>query len=317
MNYLRHGELLCPDDKILRNELLIEASFYQVQGIISQLQDPLTKLSRIIKNGDHGSTVMSWLPSVASCTLIFRASSDGKTAGDFHRCCDNKGPTLIVIQSEENILGGYTSKSWTSRKCLIKYILVLRWIVYFTENISIEPTAVTTWRKHCTVVADKWEQWIENNYKITRDNKLRQFYFKLLHRILVTNKELTRFGITDCTMCVMCGENDSIEHTFFECRSFLKLCDESLQWFNISHKTNIKPTPLQVFLNLPTPAFNLSNKQTKDLCLLLLYVKQYHYGCKSMQKKTDTSEFISKFIMQLEIEVWHDSATLLSALYVY
>ena len=89
----------------------------------------------------------------------------------------------------------------------------------FTENISVEPTAVTTWRKHCTVVADKWEQCIENNYKITRDNKLRQFYFKLLHRILVTNKELTRFGITDCTMCVMCGENDSIEHTFFECRS--------------------------------------------------------------------------------------------------
>ena len=136
----------------------------------------------------------------------------------------------------------------------------------FTENISIEPTAVTTWGKHCT------------------------------------NKELTRFGITDCTMCVMCGENDSIEHTFFECCSFLNLCDESIQWFNISYKTNIKLTPLQVFLNLPTPAFNLSNKQTKDLCLLI-YVKQYHYGCKSMQKKTDTSEFISKFIMQLEIEV--------------
>ena len=172
----------------------------------------------------------------------------------------------------------------------------------FIENISIEPTAVTTWRKHCTVVADKWEQCTESNYKITRDNKLRQFYFKLLHRILVTNKELTRFGITDCNMCVMCGENDSIEHTFFECCSFLNLCDESIQWFNISYKTNIKLTPLQVFLNLPTPAFNLSNKQTKDLCLLLLYVKQYHYGCKSMQKKTDTSEFISKFIMQLEIE---------------
>ncbi|CAH3114491.1 unnamed protein product [Porites lobata] len=77
----------------------------------------------------------------------------------------------------------------------------------------------------------------------------------------------------------------------------------SKDWFNISLKTNIKLTPLQVFLNLPTPAFNLSNKQTKDLCLLLLYVKQYHYGCKSLQKKTDTSEFISKFIMQLEIEV--------------
>ena len=43
----------------------------------------------------------------------------------------------------------------------------------------------------------------------------RQFYFKLLHRILVTNKELKRFGITDCDKCVMCGENDSIEHALF------------------------------------------------------------------------------------------------------
>ena len=122
MNYLRHGELLCPDDKMLRNQLLNEASFYQVQGIISQLKERLNKLhvSKIITNEDHSSTVMSWLPSGASCTLIFRASSDGKTAADFHRCCDDKGPTLIVIQSGEYIFGGYTSKSWTSRKCLIE-----------------------------------------------------------------------------------------------------------------------------------------------------------------------------------------------------
>ena len=124
LNYLRHGELLCPDDKMLRNELLNEASFYQVQGIISQLTESLTKLSKIITENSQASTVMSWLPSGASCTLIFRASSDGKSGADFHRCCDNKGPTLIVIQSKEYIFGGYTSKSWTSRKCLIKYILV-------------------------------------------------------------------------------------------------------------------------------------------------------------------------------------------------
>ena len=138
LNYLRHGELLCPDDKILRNELLNEASFYQVQGIICQLTKSLITLSKIIMENSQAFTVMSWLPSVASCTLIFRASNDGKTAPDFHRCCDNKGPTLIVIQSGEFIFGGYTSKSWTSRKCLIKYILVLRWKVYFIElNLTI------------------------------------------------------------------------------------------------------------------------------------------------------------------------------------
>ena len=97
LNYLRHGELLCPDDKMLRNELLNEASFYQVQGIISQLTESLITLSKIIMENSQASTVMSWLPSGASCTLIFRASNDGQTASDFHRCCDNKGPTLIVI----------------------------------------------------------------------------------------------------------------------------------------------------------------------------------------------------------------------------
>ena len=144
---------------------------------------------------------------------------------------------------------------------------------------------------------------IQNNYKITRDNKLRQFYFKLLHRILVTNKELKRFGITDCDKCVMCGENDSIEHTFFECQLFLKLSDESLQWFNSLHKINISLTSNQYFLNLPTSTANLSYKQTKDWGLLLLYAKQYHYACKIMRKKQDSSELISKFIIQLEIEI--------------
>ena len=119
MNYLRNGELLYPENKILRKELLNEADFYQIQGIIAQLSENLTKLSKIIKNEDHGFTVMSWLPPCASCTLLFRARIDGKTAADFHRCCDNKGPTLIVIQSGVYIFGGYTSKSWTSRMCPI------------------------------------------------------------------------------------------------------------------------------------------------------------------------------------------------------
>ena len=142
----------------------------------------------------------------------------------------------------------------------------------------------------------------QNNYKITRDNKLRQFYFKLLHRILVTNTELKYFGITDCVKCVMCGENDFIEHAFLECQSFQKLCDESLQWFNNLHQTNVSLTLLQVFLNLPTPTTSLSNKQTKDLRFLLLYAKQYHYACKTMQKKVDTSEYISKLIIQFKID---------------
>ena len=98
----------------------------------------------------------------------------------------------------------------------------------FVEEINTEPTAIKSGRKKCPEVADNWVNCIQNNYKITRDNKLRQFYLKLLHRILVSNKELKRFGITDCEKCVMCGENDSIEHTFFECQSLTSLFKGSI-----------------------------------------------------------------------------------------
>ena len=116
MNYLRNGELLCPEDKIIRKELLAEAKFYQIQGIIKQLEGANSLLggSLIIKNENHHSTLKSWLPPNATCSLLFRASPDGKTPADFHRCCDGKGPTLVVIKSGEYIGGGYTTKSWES-----------------------------------------------------------------------------------------------------------------------------------------------------------------------------------------------------------
>ena len=119
MNYLRDGELLCPEDRTDKG-LLKEAKFYQVQGIIEQMEDKtpmspgLLGSSLIVKNKTHHSALQSWLPPNATCSLLYRASTDGKTLADFHRCCDNKGPTLVLIKSGEYIFGGYTSKSWES-----------------------------------------------------------------------------------------------------------------------------------------------------------------------------------------------------------
>ena len=50
------------------------------------------------------------------------------------------------------------------------------------EEIKTEPAAIKSWRKNCPEVADNWLKCIQNNYEITRGNKLRQFYFKFLHR---------------------------------------------------------------------------------------------------------------------------------------
>ena len=92
--------------------------------MIYQLEQAIFPLaSSVIKNKDHRFSIMSWLPEGAACSLLYLASADGKTAKDFHRCCDNKGPTLVVIKSGQFICGGYTSKSWSSRKCFFFFFL--------------------------------------------------------------------------------------------------------------------------------------------------------------------------------------------------
>ena len=45
--------------------------------------------------------------------LLYVASQHEYSAKQFHLLCDNKGPLLVIIQSEfGNVFGGFTSKSW-------------------------------------------------------------------------------------------------------------------------------------------------------------------------------------------------------------
>ena len=50
--------------------------------------------------------------------MLFRKSNNGNSFDEFHRLCDNQGKTLVLIQTDNNlIIGGYTTKDWnTSEK---------------------------------------------------------------------------------------------------------------------------------------------------------------------------------------------------------
>ena len=116
LNYLRTGQLVVPEDKIIRKELLIEAEFYQVEGIINGLTARPFNDS-VILSSDQRQTLIGWLkdtPTSVSCNynLLYRASRNGWAASNFHSCCDNKGPTVTVVKSGNYIFGGYTEHQW-------------------------------------------------------------------------------------------------------------------------------------------------------------------------------------------------------------
>ncbi|KAL9951571.1 hypothetical protein ACROYT_G044255 [Oculina patagonica] len=118
LNYLRTGQLIVPKDEIIREELLAEAEFYQVEGIIEALT-PRPFKDSVILSSDQCQTLMTWLKETRVLTnfsgnLLYRASRDGWNSCHFHSCCDNKGSTVTVIKSGNYIFGGYTEEQWDS-----------------------------------------------------------------------------------------------------------------------------------------------------------------------------------------------------------
>jgi len=126
LNYLRTGKLTLPEGATFLKELLEEAEFYQIQGIIDELRlsEPTVQASNptkpfeqsdILTNENHRSALKGWLPSQeGKWRLLFRASRDGFAAATFHSRCDKKGPTVTIVKSGNNIFGGFAEESWTS-----------------------------------------------------------------------------------------------------------------------------------------------------------------------------------------------------------
>ncbi|XP_078350460.1 BTB/POZ domain-containing adapter for CUL3-mediated RhoA degradation protein 3-like [Oculina patagonica] len=115
LNYLRHGELILPDSAAFLKELEAEAKFYQIQGILNQMKLAFEQ-SEILTDEDHRRVLKGWLPpQKGEWRLLFRASRDGFAVKTFHTKCDNKGPTVSIVQNGRNIFGGFTELSWKSQ----------------------------------------------------------------------------------------------------------------------------------------------------------------------------------------------------------
>jgi hypothetical protein len=58
--------------------------------------------------------LQEWLGEKCKWHLCYRASRDGWSSQDFHKNCDNKGPTVVLVKANDCIFGGYTDQNWES-----------------------------------------------------------------------------------------------------------------------------------------------------------------------------------------------------------
>ena len=56
--------------------------------------------------------LQKWLDGRCEWNLCYRASRDGWSAQEFHKNCDKKGPTVVLVKVNDCIFGGYTDQTW-------------------------------------------------------------------------------------------------------------------------------------------------------------------------------------------------------------
>ena len=140
LNYLRTGKLVLPEDMVVRRELLTEAKYYQIEGIIKELKATPFKDSAILSS-EQRQTLIDWLKDTLQSAsddyaLLYRASRDGWAAADFHSYCDSKGPTVTVIKNTGNyVFGGYTEEQWQSGKG--PFVYYVPWWRWFFHNYPL------------------------------------------------------------------------------------------------------------------------------------------------------------------------------------
>ena len=143
-----------------------------------------------------------------------------------------------------------------------------------------------------------WTRIFKSLKNICKETKLKEFQFKLIHRTIVTKKELFRFGIKTDDECLYCGDKDSIEHSFIEC-AFTKLFTQNvLNWFNRVNECQISPTTEETLFGIT--ASSLDSTIIRRFNYTALYMRHYIYSSKLNSLAISIQDFISKLLIKYD-----------------
>ena len=104
-----------------------------------------------------------------------------------------------------------------------------------------------------------WENKFENKicdftwsniFTCTKETKLQDFQWKIVHNIFPTNILLNRMGIKNTEKCETCGVTEYVEHMFYECKRIENFWNKVESLIKIKFDKNIKLDKINVILGI-------------------------------------------------------------------
>ena len=88
-----------------------------------------------------------------------------------------------------------------------------------------------------------------------------------------------RFGIKPDDDCLYCGETDSVDHSFKDCRFVISFETEVIKWFNARNNSKFNPAIEEKLFGLDKSSYN--KELEKKFNYTMLFMRYYIYSCLS------------------------------------
>ena len=127
-----------------------------------------------------------------------------------------------------------------------------------------------------------FETYYNLHSKSLRDISLRSFQFKILHRILPTNKLLFKMKINNYSLCDFCNSYiETLEHLFWECGVSRNIWIQVNDNLRLSHKFD------NFNIDLKTIMLGYINENENfifGINIFIVLIKKYIFNCKIHNK---------------------------------
>ena len=109
---------------------------------------------------------------------------------------------------------------------------------FFLKNRKTESLILYYWQHKLKLSLDfRWKNVLQYKLKDIKQNKIRQFNFKLLHNILPFKINLCRWKLATDTACMFCDAEETFNHIMLHCvhvsKFWKKLCDLLYMMFKL------------------------------------------------------------------------------------
>ena len=168
----------------------------------------------------------------------------------------------------------------------------------FISKINFNETNEQKWLDDLNINNFDEEQWKRINKNIfsgSSDKYLQWFQYRIVHRIIGTNKLLFKIKIKESPKCTFCQNDDeSISHLFFDCPIVLRFLI-SIQNL-ISNQTNNHQFTIE------KEDIILGNHENQALNTILLLVKKYIYDAKMKEHPLNLEHLLKRIKEYINIE---------------